>query len=296
MTLALFGLLFCAGAIVCSATRECPFPRTRIADSETGSPWLAGVRVLCLVSVCACALAAIGDSWIQSQVRESADGGTPPAVWGALWIYAGALLWEWRYADMADAGRDAWRGAVVALAGVSLLGAYLADWAAAAVAGFPCEQGAAAIDATAPLPRATAALGLVLTPLASIALRLGSPRTPPFSTAAASAVAAAWMQPVFPSLGALLPLNIGAGAALAAVLVAAAAVAGLAARHRPLAAAAGRRSALSSGWAGYFFRDTPNRDERDGPPVTVKRLAPAGRPWCSDREYRRARSAPRGGS
>ena len=251
MTLALFGLLFCAAAIACRAAHERPFRRNAAADSGHRNAWMAGAHI-CLASVCICALAAVGDSWNQPRVKENADGGSAPAVWGALWIYAGALLWEWRYADMAAAGRDAWRGAVVAVAGVSLLGACLADWTAAAIAGLPCGQGAAAIDATVLLPRAVAALGLVLTPLADIALRLGSPRMPPFSTAAASAVFAGWMQPIFPSLGVLLPLHVGAGAALAAVLVAAVAVTGLSARHGRSAAAAGSVACLVLGTGGIL--------------------------------------------
>ena len=59
----------------------------------------------------------------------------------------------------------------------------------------------------------------------------GARKRPPFSTAAASAVSAGWMQPICPSLGVLLSLHVGAGAALAAVPVAAVAVTALSARH-----------------------------------------------------------------
>lgn len=162
----------------------------------------------------------------------------PDAAWGALWVYAVALVVEWRRSGLANAGTRALAGALLAGAGALLLGICLEVWAKGAPPPpFPCGGAGVAFDATVGV-RAAAALGLALVPLAGLALPFAGVRSPPLSVAAASVAMAAWLRPALPALE-WLPVSVWAGAALAALLVGALALVGFAATRGPWAALAG---------------------------------------------------------
>ena len=176
---------------------------------------------LCLGLSLLFALAAASELWLSRQDPESAFDLLGPSPWGALWIYPIVLLAECRLAGLRGAGQRALAGLLLAGAGVLYLGIGLTAWTNMD-SPVPATHLAwtSVSDMNALVVGAVAALGLVLVPLAGIAVGVARPAEPPLSTAVASVAFAAWLQPTLPALG-WLPVSPGAGAALAALLVAA---------------------------------------------------------------------------
>ena len=176
---------------------------------------------LCLGLSSLFALAAAGELWLNRREPGTAFDLLGPSPWGALWVYPIVLLAECRLAGLRGAGRRTFAGLLLAGAGVLYLGIGLTAWT-----NMDSPAPAAPLDWTsvsdmnALAVGPVAALGLVLVPLASIAVGVARPAEPPLSTAVASVAFAAWLQPALPALG-WLPVSPAAGAALAALLVAA---------------------------------------------------------------------------
>ena len=246
--LAALGVLAAAAIPACEwvwalTTRARAIDPTAAADSSVlGAPKV--VMRTCLGLSCLFALTTVGAIWINRQGTETALDLAHPTPWGALWVYAFVLLLEWRLIGIRDAGRRALAGLLLAVVGVLFLGVGLGAWPiAVAATELTCPVGVSAEDLNALWGRAVAALGLVLVPLAGIALGLNRAEEPPLSAAPASVVAAAWLEPALPALG-WLPTSGGTGAALAALLVGALFMLGL-------AGARGSRATLG-GLPAYF--------------------------------------------
>lgn len=196
--------------------------------SGTRSEALRAAARLCLGLSCLFALAACGELWLSLQGQDSKLDASTPSAQGALWVYVLALLVEWRWFGLPSAGRRAVSGLLLAGVGVLFLGVGLASWSTLhQMTEIACAGGMPAIDPTAPEVNVVAALGLALVPLAGVTLRVINPAGLPLAAGAASVVVAIWLRPVLPSLG-WLPLSLGAGAALAALLTLALLILGLA--------------------------------------------------------------------
>ena len=240
--LAALGVLAAAAAPACGtirtfALRSEAVGKLPVDSSASRAPSVAAR--LCLVLSCLFALAAYGTLWLSQGGPESPFEVPHPVAWGALWIHVLVLLVEWRRIGLPDAGRRTLAGLLLAGAGVLFLGLGLTAWTNTdASAGAACVVGPLANDTSAWVVRAAAGLGLALVPLAGIALGLNRAADPPLSAAAASVAIAAWLQPALPALG-WLPASVGAGAALAGLLVAALMVLGVAASRGPRVTAGG---------------------------------------------------------
>ena len=218
MLFTLFGILFGITDFACRRARAFG---ARIGDanmvsvnSKTFGAWRAGAR-LRLVLSCSCVLAAIWDAGTEAQALESASSVPTLASWGALWVYILTLLVEWSRSGLEVAVRRALVGVLLAGVGVLLIGLCLtAVWTSCTGNYLEIDAGGSAAAG------AVAALGLTLTPLAAIALRLVKPAAPLLSVAAAGVVMAIWLQPMLPLLR-CLPVSHFAGAPLAAIFVAA---------------------------------------------------------------------------
>ena len=231
-------LLAALGVLAAAATPACELVwastlRIRAAgqSAATGSLAFGAPKVaarICLGLSCVFALVAAGALWLSRQDSETTFDVAQPLPWGALWVYAFVLLLEWRLVGTRDAGRRALAGLLLAGVGVLFLGIGLSAWThTGASVEFACPVSIPAQDLDAWWVRAVAALGLVLVPLAGIALGFNRAESPPLSAAPASVAIAAWLEPALPALG-WLPTTGGAGAALAVLLVVALVVLGLA--------------------------------------------------------------------
>ena len=222
MLFAALGILAALATLACGTVHGLAGRLEGAGAASVARPSSDGLRTaarLCLGLSCVFALAALGELWLSLQAQENALDVPRPSAWGALWVYVLALIAEWRLFGLAGAGRRAVAGWLLAGAGVLFLGIGLDAWASFQLpADAACADGVLAIDATAPVVRTLAALGLALVPLSGVALRLAAPTAPPLSAAAVSVVVAVWLQPVLPGLG-WLPLSLGAGAVLALLLV-----------------------------------------------------------------------------
>ena len=228
---AILGILAGIAALVLGTLRASSAGLERVGATlvdGTHSGALGVAARLCLGLSCLFALAACGELWLRLQGQDSQFEAPAPSVQGALWVYVLALLVEWRWFGLPSAGRRAVSGWLLAGAGVLFLGIGLGSWTALhQVTEIACADGRLAIDPAAPEVRAAASLGLALVPLAGVTLRVVHPAGPPLAAGAASVVVAVLLQPVLPSLG-WLPLSLGAGAALAALLTVALLILGLA--------------------------------------------------------------------
>lgn len=177
----------------------------------------------------ACLFAVVAVMW----AREANPGAQTAEAWGALWVYALALVIEWRRSGIEAAARRTLFSVVLAAGGVSLVGVCLLAWGYA-VPATACTN--LAIAPASPAVAAVAGLGLALLPLAGVAC-FGT-AVPPLSAAAACVVAAVWLQPALPPL-AWLPTSPVAGAALAGTLVAATMIVGCTAARGAFAAIGG---------------------------------------------------------
>lgn len=230
--LAAFGVLATAATPVCEAvwasiTRLRGAGWSAATSSSTLGVSRAAARV-CLGLTCVSALAAAGALWLGRQDSGTSLHVTPPLPWGALWVYAFVLLVEWRLVGLRDAGRRVLAGLLLAGAGVLFLGIGLTAWThGGAWAPAACPVGNPEQDLNGLWIRGVAALGLMLVPMAGIALGFNRAETPALSAAPASVAIAAWLEPALPALG-WLPTTAGAGATLAVLFVVALIVLGLA--------------------------------------------------------------------
>ncbi len=231
-------LLAALGVLTAAATPACEMVwastiriraacRSAATSSSTFEVPRAAAR-LCLGLSCVFALVSAGALWLSRQSPETTFDVAQPLPWGALWVYAFVLLLEWRLVGIRSAGRRALAGLLLAGVGVLFLGIGLGAWTSTVPSTeLACPVSIPAQDLNAWWIRAVAALGLVLVPLAGIALGFNRAESPPLSAAPASVAVAAWLEPALPAFG-WLPTTGAAGAALAALLVVALVVLGLA--------------------------------------------------------------------
>lgn len=192
----------------------------RLAATSPSLFWHSKAAVrLCLGLSCASALACASALWLSRQNSVAAFDVAQPMPWGVLWVYAFGLLLEWRLVGIRNAGRRALTGLLLAVVGVLFLGIGLGAWTGTvASTELACPVNIQAKDLNAWWIRSMAALGLVLVPLAGIALGLNRVEHPPLSAAPAGVAVAVWLEPALPALG-WLPTTGTAGAALAVLLI-----------------------------------------------------------------------------
>lgn len=215
-------LLAALGVSAAGAAAVCTLVPARSPPAGRGGTPRVGVaaRICCGLSVL-CALAAAGALWSGWEEPDSSSDPSGIPQWGALWVYAAAMLVECRFAGLRSAGRRALAGLLLGGSGVLFLGVGLTAWTNTESPPPAGHLGWTSLsDMNALGIGLAAAFGLALVPLAGIAVGGTRPGEPPLSAAAASAVFAAWLQPALPALG-WLPVSPGAGAGLAAILAAA---------------------------------------------------------------------------